>query len=235
MNRLSRFCGLLLLALLTGCATTPYDYSAFRASKPKSILVLPPINHTPEVTAGAGLMSQVSFPLAESGYYVFPVAVVTETFRQNGLEQPDDIQALPLNKINQIFKADSVLYLEVLDYGTSYAIIASDTRVTAKAKLVDARGGQVLWEGQATASTAEQQNNNSGGGLAGLLVQALVTQIIETASDRSYEIAGITSTRLLSAAMPNGILYGPRSPQYATQNAEPNLAPTTTSQSASSR
>ena len=32
---------LALTALLTGCATPSYDYTAFRESKPRSILVLP--------------------------------------------------------------------------------------------------------------------------------------------------------------------------------------------------
>jgi hypothetical protein len=35
-----------------------------------------------------------------------------------------------------------------------------------------------------------------------------------TVMDQSHQIAGITSTRLLSAGVPNGILYGPRSPNY---------------------
>lgn len=65
-------CGMLTVLLLTGC-TQPkqYDYSAFKQSKPKSILVLLPQNETPEVMASYGFMSQVTLPLAESGYYVF--------------------------------------------------------------------------------------------------------------------------------------------------------------------
>src|SRR5690606_4193216 len=36
-----------LLSLLAGCATpTPYDYSAFHESKPRSIVVLPPVNRS---------------------------------------------------------------------------------------------------------------------------------------------------------------------------------------------
>ena len=35
-----------------------------------------------------------------------------------------------------------------------------------------------------------------------------------TITDKGHEIAGITSVRLLSADMPNGILPGPRSPKY---------------------
>ncbi len=84
--------------------------------------------------------------------------------------------------------------------------------VTADAKLVDARTGTLLWSGSATASSAE--NNSSSNGIIGALVSAVVNQIVDTMTDKSYAIAGITSARLLSAGKPNGILYGPRSPKY---------------------
>lgn len=90
--------------LLGGCAQGPgYDYSNFKESKPTSILVLPPVNHSPDIKAGPSLQSQITYPLAESGYYVLPVAVTNETFRQNGVTEPADIQALPIKKLHEIY------------------------------------------------------------------------------------------------------------------------------------
>ena len=44
---------LLALALLGGCATPKtVDYTAYKQARPKSILVLPPINESPEVLGG---------------------------------------------------------------------------------------------------------------------------------------------------------------------------------------
>jgi hypothetical protein len=200
--------------LLAGCAQRPsYDYSNFKESRPTSILVLPPVNHSPDVKAGASLQSQITFPLAESGYYVLPVAVTNETFRQNGVTEATDIHALPTQKLHEIYGADTALYLDIKDYGTSYLLISSATVVTASARLVDLRTGKLLWEGTASASSAEQQSN-SGGSLIGMLVVAVVNQIADTVTDKGHEIAGITSFRLLSADMPNSILYGPYSPKY---------------------
>ena len=217
MSKLTIGAILLSLLALAGCATPQsYDYSAFRESKPRSILVLPPQNHTTDIKATNGLYAQVTMPLAESGYYVYPVAVVNETFRQNGVQQPAEIQALPAKKLQQIFGADAALYIDIKQYGTSYLVVSSDTRVTASAKLVDLRTGKLLWEGQATASSQEQEGSG-GGGLVGMLVEAVVSQIANSIADKSYDIAGITSNRLLSAGTPNGILYGPRSPNYAKQ------------------
>lgn len=201
----------LLALMLTGCATGPgYDYSAFRESNPRSILVLPPVNESLDTSASFGFLTHVTFPLAEAGYYVFPVAVVDETFRENGLSNPEEIHSLSLDRLNSVFAADAVMYIKITQYGTSYQVIASDTRVTATATLIDSRSGRLLWQGTASASSTEQ-NNNTGGGLIGMLVVALVDQIINSTSDRSYQIAGITSFRLLSANTVNGILPGPRS------------------------
>nr|WP_321239085.1 DUF799 domain-containing protein [uncultured Tolumonas sp.] len=213
MNRFAGIFALLIALVMTGCATPKsYDYTAYKQSRPKSILVLPPQNHSPDVKATYSMLSQVTFPLAESGYYVFPVAVVDETFRQNGLTEPADIHAVAPAKLRQIFGADAALYIDIKDYGTSYMVLSSNTVVTADAKLVDLKTGQLLWSGTATASSGEQDTSSSS--LVGMMVQAVVNQIAHTITDKGHEIAGITSVRLLSAGHPNGILFGPKSPAY---------------------
>lgn len=211
-------CGRLLVmavvvATLGACATaTPYDYTAYKQNRPVSMLVLPPLNETPEVVATYGVLSQVTFPLAEAGYYVVPVSLMDETFRQNGLNNPAEIHDVSPQKLREIFGADAAVYIKITQYGTSYAIVASDTRVTVQARLVDLRTGDLLWQGSASAASSENRSSNQGG-LVGLLVQAIITQIVETATDTSIVYAGIASQRLLSPR-PNGILYGPRSPNY---------------------
>ncbi|PYQ95289.1 MAG: hypothetical protein DMF96_22820 [Acidobacteria bacterium] len=207
---------LVVVAALGACATPPaaYDYTAFRQNRPVSMLVLPPVNETPEVAATYGVLSQVTLPLAEAGYYVVPVSLMDETFRQNGLNGPVEIHDVSPQKLREIFGADAAVYIKVTQYGTGYRVIASETRVTAQARIVDLRTGQLLWQGDATASSSEGRSSNQGG-LAGLLVNALVTQIIETASDTSFKYAGVASQRLLSHRN-NGVLYGPRSPNYQT-------------------
>ncbi|BCT34125.1 DUF799 domain-containing protein [Pseudomonas protegens] len=211
--------GLLSVSLLVGCAAPKtVDYSAYKQARPKSILVLPPLNESPDVKATYSMLSQVTFPLAEAGYYVMPIAVVDETFRHNGLTNPADIHGLSPAKLNQIFGADAGLYITVKEYGTSYMLISSETVVTASATLVDLKTGTTLWTGSARASSEEGNSGNSGnsGGLVGMLITAAVKQIINTSTDAGHPIAGITSQRLLSAGQRTGLLYGPRSPKYGT-------------------
>jgi hypothetical protein len=207
---------LLPAALIIGCSTTPkaaFDYTAFKAADPHSIVVLPPLNDSPDVTAGYGMLSQVTYPLAEAGYYVLPVALVDETFKQNGLANAADIHAVDPKKIRDIFGADAAMYVTITEYGSKYALVQSVVRVTAKARLVDLKSGAELWHGQASASSNEQ-NNNSGGGLVGMLVAAAIKQVINSATDAAYPMAGVTSNRLLAAGGNEGLLYGPRSSQY---------------------
>jgi hypothetical protein len=216
MKFLKPLAALFALALLGGCAAPKtVDYAAFKQARPRSILVLPPVNESPDIKASYSLMSQVTFPLAEAGYYVVPVALAAETFRQNGLDNPNDIAQVPAEKLRSIFGADAAMYVKVTQYGTTYMVISSNTVVTATARLVDLKTGTTLWTGTATASS-EEGNNNNGGGLIGMLITAAVKQIINSSTDAGHPIAGITSARLLSAGHPAGLLYGPRSPKYGT-------------------
>jgi hypothetical protein len=108
-----------------------------------------------------------------------------------------------------------VLYSKISQFGTVYHVLDSATVVTASAKLVDLKTGDVLWQGSASANSNEG-NNCSGGGLIEMLVIAAVKQIANSMADRSHDIAAVTSYRLLHAGPPNGLLYGPRSPKSGT-------------------
>lgn len=214
-NSKKAFALLITAVLATGCAAPPpgYDYAAFRQAKPATILVMPPVNQSPDVKASNSVWAQAAFPLAESGYYVVPVTIVAETLRENGMVNPEEAAQASPEKLRNFFGADAALYVTVKDYGSTYKVISSESRVTVEGKLVDLRTGQKLWDGSATASTAESQQSSSGG-LVGTLVKALVTQIMESATNAAHPMAGLANQRMLASGRPAGMLYGPRSPQY---------------------
>ena len=127
LTSLRTLAALAALALLAGCATQqPYDYSAFKESSPASILVLPPVNKSPDIKATLSMYSLITAPLSEAGYYVLPVAVVNETFKQNGMANAEEIREVPPQKLYEIFGADTVLYIDVTEYGSSYKVISSE-------------------------------------------------------------------------------------------------------------
>ena len=127
--------------MLGGCASTMVkperDSSVYRSHMPKSILVLPPINDSPDVKATYSYWPTVTVPVAEAGYYVFPIAVVDTMFKENGVTNGFDAQAIAPQKLKEIFGADAALYLKVKEYGSKYQVIQTVATVAVEAKLVD--------------------------------------------------------------------------------------------------
>ena len=179
MMKSLRLAMLAIVALLAGCAGPQrnVDYTAFRESKPASILVLPPLNTSVDVAASAAVLSQATLPLAESGYYVVPVAVMEETFRQNGLTTPDDIHAVPAARLREIFGADAALYMTVKEYGASYKVVSSDVTVSIDATLLDPAAAPAVGRPPDPEARQQQQQRRpdrhagaGGGGSGGQLV-----------------------------------------------------------------
>ena len=202
--------------LFCACAAPPAikDYTLFRESRPHSILVMPPVNQSPDINATASFLATVTGPLAESGYYVIPVTLSEETFKQNGVTVANDAQAIPLNKLREIFGADAALYLTITSYGTHYQVLSSVVEAVASAKLVDLRTGRELWAD--SVAVRLRNNNNSGGGIVGMLVSAAVSQIANTLSDQAFIAARAADARMLSAGRQNGLLFGPYHPKFGT-------------------
>ena len=136
----------LFLGACAGSQPEVYDYSAFLQTKPHSIVVMMPTSDSAEIKASAAVLANALYPLSEAGYYVFSPALVNETFKNNGIYDAGEIAQISTYKLKQIFGADAALYLNVADYGTSYMLISSVTRVSVAATLVDLNTGAVLWQ-----------------------------------------------------------------------------------------
>jgi hypothetical protein len=214
MNSASSTCWALgaLALLLSGCVQ-PADYTALRAHRPRSILVPPPLNESTETAATYGYLSTVTQPLAEQGYYVFPVAVMDQFFRENGLPTAYEIHQIPLKKIEEIVGADAVLYTRVKQYGTKYMILSSVTVVEVEAKLVDVKTGTTLWENKIL---HQVNSGDSGGGLIGAVVTAAVSQALNSSTDQAHSLCPAANTQLFRLKN-RGLLYGPRHPNYLSE------------------
>ena len=195
------------ILVLAGCATKPYDYTNFREHPPRSILVLPPLNESTAVEGTYSYLSTVTRPLAEQGYYVFPVAIVDQFLKENGMPTPGEMHQVPLNKVSEIIGADAVMYITVKEYGTKYQVLSSVPTVSATAKLVDTRTGILLWEGKVV---LVQQSNSSGSLLADLIVAA-VAQAVNTTTDQAHNLCGPANV-ILFTKKDEGLLYGPYHP-----------------------
>ena len=187
---------------------------AFRSNTPKSILVLPPINESPDVRATNSFWSTVTPPLAEAGYYVFPISVVDTMLKNNGVTNGFDAQSISMQKLKEIFGADAALYMKVKKYGSKYQVIDTTVKVEVEAKLVDLNTGTLLWQG---VESSERTNNSDT--LTGLLITALIDQIANQVGDAGYDVSKSVSSKLFRVDERNkGLMYGPRSVK-AVENA----------------
>lgn len=205
---------LLALVCVTGCALPPYDYTQFRQHHPRSIVVLPPLNESTSVKGTYSYYSTVTFPIAEMGYYVFPIAVIDQFLKENGMPGPGEMHQIPPQKFHEILVADAVMYTTLTEYGSKYQLINSRTVVSASAKLIDTRTGTLLWEGDAT---VEENSGGSGNVLADLFAAA-VTQAINSSTDAAHALCP-EANELLFTPENYGLLFGPYHPDFGKEKA----------------
>ncbi|MBL1260027.1 MAG: DUF799 family lipoprotein [Thiotrichaceae bacterium] len=205
----------LVILLVSGCATKPYDYTTFEKSKPRSIVIIPPNNNSLEVNAPYIYLSTLSRPLAEKGYYVFPVAVIDHFLKENGLPTPAEMNSIPLDKIWEHIGADAVLYITIEDWGQKFQVISSVGRVQASLRLVDVRTGELLW---ASIAQAQQSSGDAGGGLAGALISAIITQVMATTIADPFPDLARQANNIAINNHIRGMLNGPYKQSSETTN-----------------
>jgi hypothetical protein len=217
MNRVLGLCALLLLVLVNASCSQDYArYRNFLDCKPRSVLVLPPINNTAEVRASDACLSMFTQPLADHGYYVYPIAVVDRLFKDNGVPMPGDMHNVTLEKINEIIGPDAVLYITIKEWTTTYIVINTSSTVTLDTRLVDAKTGKLLWGAALTYTYSSSQNSGGGGvgSLVAMLINAQIQAIASAASDGAYErmVAQQAFQQLFI-----GYLWGPRNSNFEAQ------------------
>lgn len=206
------FRGLLIagVVLSGGCATTTsFDYTAYRQHLPRSILVLPPRNESNIVDAPYIYLATITRPLAECGYYVFPVAVTDAFMKENGLPSAEEMHGVSLQKIRDIIGADAVLYVTIEDWGQKYLLIDSVTVVQARAELIDVTTGEIVWKGAAHL----RQGSGGGGGdpLVNLIAVAVIQVLSTSLGDPTYSVSS-QANYAMTVDPNNGFLLGPYRP-----------------------
>ncbi|WNO07775.1 DUF799 domain-containing protein [Teredinibacter sp. KSP-S5-2] len=187
-------------SILAGCSSIQtQNNTELVQNRPRSILVIPPLNNSVEVNAPYTFISTITRPLAEKGYYVFPVAVIDHFFKENGLPTPGEMNGVPLDKIREHIGADAVLYTTIEDWGQKYLLFNTVTVVNAKLNLVDTRTGTVLWTGRARAERSQGD---------GQLLQAIVSHIVESLTDSTPELAREANRSAINGSG-SGLVDGP--------------------------
>jgi hypothetical protein len=175
MRILKKITLLIIFSVLIGCSgKTPKDFSNFYAHQPKSIVVVPVLNESPEISAASVFITSITRPLAERGYYVFPVHLTDLILRDFGLVEAGHIHQLPPSRFFELFGADAVLFVKIIDWSTKYIVIHSSVKVEMEYVLKDTKTGAILWQNR----QSYVHKSGSGGGLIGALVSAAVNALV---------------------------------------------------------
>ena len=170
--------GLCSAMLLAGCASGPRQF-AFDEPELRSILVVPVINETNSVEADTLMHATATTPLANMGYYAFPVDTVKFVLESESLYEPERVRELGPVKLAEMFHADSVLFIKVTYWDAQYIVLNTKTKVTAEYELFKADGTS-LWKDTVTFVKDSSSQNAS---LIGLMVDAAVAAINRAAPD----------------------------------------------------
>ena len=169
------------IASLGGCVTQPTkaDQSALLAAAPRSILVVPTINQSLDVDAPNYVLAALPIPIAEKGYYVFPVNTTKFVLEQEGFYEAERIHQQPPETLAKLFGSDAVLYVAIKQWDAKFAVFATVVTVEFDYRLVS-KDGVELWKESKRMQYQPQNNNNAASPMA-----ALVSAVINAAVARA--------------------------------------------------
>ncbi len=170
-----------LVALMAGCASSPahYDYSQFRAEGPRSILVVPVTNKSVDVNAPDYFLATIATPLAERGYYVFPINMVRSVLADDGLSDANLVHAGDPRRLGELFGTDAILYISIERWDAKYVVLSTKVTVELNYSLKSTHTGQELWKNHQVVVYQPQQS--SAGGIAGLVANAIAAAVTKAA------------------------------------------------------
>lgn len=203
-----------VLAILSGCATRKVernDYTAFRNADPRSVMVVPVVSKTVDVDAPDYFLSTISQPIAERGYYVFPVNLIKRVMEDDGMADADLVHGSDPRRLAELFGADSILYVVIERWDSRYAVLSTVTTVELSYALKSGKTGETLWTHQEKMAydPAAQQSQ---AGLGGLIAKAVVAAM-EKAKPNYIPLArSVNGISVMRTG--KGLPAGPYDPQY---------------------
>lgn len=103
-------CSLLKPAVQPVLVTKGMNYGGMYKENIQTILILPPINKTNHVDAKDAFHGTLNIPLINRGYYVIPLYLSEDILQREGAANAEVFENQPLNKFNEVFGADAVLF-----------------------------------------------------------------------------------------------------------------------------
>lgn len=211
MKKLSMYSLFLILIVCVGCVHQQNlnKQEKFLAAAPRSILIIPVVNNSVEITAANYMLSTVTIPLAERGYYVFPVNLVKRVLEDDGLSDSSLVHKAPASRLAALFGADAVLYITVERWDAKYALLTTIVTVGINYQIRDGKTDALLWENKETmVYDPNQSTGATGNPIADLIVMA-VNAALTKAMPQYVPLARQANTKAVMTYPGSGLPYGP--------------------------
>lgn len=168
---------------LTACATAPAqrDLSAFHAAAPRSILVVPVVNKSLDVDAPNYVLTTLPVPIAEKGYYVFPVNTTKVVLEQEGFYEGERIHQQPASALSRLFGSDAVLYVTINRWDARYAVFNTVVTVDFSYRLVSKNDVEIWREQKRMQYQPDNSGQNATSPMAALLTAAISAAVARAA------------------------------------------------------
>jgi hypothetical protein len=207
ISRLMLSCS--IAASLLGCATAPRadKYAKLVAADPRSILIVPAVSKSVNVDAPAYFLSTIPLPVAERGYYVFPVNMVKRVLEDDGLADASLVHDADPARLCKLFGADAALYITIERWDAQYMILSTSVTVELSYVLKDGKTGDKLWEAK------ESMTYSSDSGGSGSILADAINAAIEKAAP-SYMPLARTANEMALQFPGDGFPAGPYGADY---------------------
>lgn len=165
-----------VLLVTSGCVPEHFIIDEYESQKPISILVVPPLNQTPQAEVEDVVYPIFTRAIGQKGYYVYSPEYVRAVFNRNKLEDAGRIHQLSHDKFYDVFGSDAILFITVEDWSAKYYLLGNVITTVIHARMVDAKSGVELFD-----MRYEYKYDPSAGqsSIAGKLVSAIVSKLGE--------------------------------------------------------
>lgn len=203
----------LIVVMMSGCVSPPKKvpkidvFPEIYNEKPRSLLIMPPINLSTAAEAKDYYATTIEMPVAFKGYYTFPYELVSEILKQEGIYDTELVYDMPLDKFHEYFGADAVLFTKIVKWDISYMVVASYLTVSIEFDIKSTKTSNTLWESSGSVRI-DLSGGDGGGSAAGALISLITTAIKSAAADYT-EYARQANYRFVSP-----IPFGPYHPLY---------------------
>lgn len=122
---------------------------------PSRVAVLPFVNETESPAASETVRKSFYNHFSAKNFEDVELPLVDQRLAAAGLTDPKAIESEDPRRLGELLHVDGLVMGHITDFDRIYAVVGALVNVGAKVRLVDARSGELVWEGQDVARAQE--------------------------------------------------------------------------------